>query len=1308
MMCTPFESDPSDVLDQIEGMLGGIMQSDVSWCQQRIRLARGRINASKPLDASLLESLISRCQMSAQRYQRRVQSIPQPVYDPVLPIVERRSEIVTAINTHPVVVISGETGSGKTTQIPKMCLQAGRGVRGLIGCTQPRRIAAQAMADRVAEELQTPLGELVGYQVRFREKLQKDSIIKFMTDGILLAETAHDRHLNAYDTIIIDEAHERSLNIDFLLGYLKRLLPHRPDLHIVITSATIDTQKFARHFDAAPVIEVSGRSYPVDVEYQPLVAGETEEQAVSQMKNIDLYAGVSRAVQRLNRVDPRGDILVFFSGEREIREAGDFLKKQNFRDTEILPLFARLPVAEQHRVFHPGSARRIILCTNVAETSLTVPGIRFVIDTGYVRISRYSHRSRIQRLPIEPVSQASANQRKGRCGRLGPGICIRLYSEADFELRPEYTEPEILRTSLATVILRMLTTDLGAVEDFPFLDPPAPRMINEAYHLLYELGAIKVSRQAVSMGRQLAGWPLDVRLARMLIEGSKKSCLNELIVLAAALSIQDPRERPLDVRAAADEAHERFANADSDFMSFLQLWKYLKQQRKKQSANQFRKLCKREYLNWNRINEWFDLHRQFRQQAREERLPFNHEPGSFEQIHQALLTGLLSHVGHKSPEDSSYMGPRSKVFHIFPGSDLFGRKPQWLVAAQIVETGKIYARTNALVKPEWIEAQATHLLKHHYSDPHWSRRQGQVMAWEQVTLFGLVIVEKRRVNYSRINALEARRLFIVSALVRGELNTRSGFLRNNQQVREEIEAMEHKRRKHDVMVDESVLFDFFDARIPVDVCDSVRFEKWLKQLGKQGRQQLYISHDVLLQEQAGEAPHELYPDMLEIGGAKLPLSYQFRPGDVDDGVTLVVPLDRLNTLEEGHLQWLVPGLLRDKVIALIKNLPKPQRRVLTPVPRFADAALERLHGAYPAPLLRALAGALQDMTGMEIDTSSFDEGQLPDYLRYRLQLVDENKKEIAVSRDLKSLQHRFGREAKRQFMEGLGVDQQRDNETSWVFGDLPRSIRVKGGCGQYTEAWPAIVDQGDAVGLRMYDTAEEALQEHHQGVLRLLALKLCGKLGDLTKHHGLSASGLMVWSAMGSAGSLVTDLVESALVLSAGNLPAAVRDEPAFLELHSGVRAELGPVFRGHSACLEKVLKIWGELSAKLDDTYYHYRPQVFNDMRSQLDDMVYDGFLQALSPARLQHYPRYLEAMAVRLLSVDKDPRRDAIRMQKIEPFWQQYLLLLEQGRIYDDVMDEYRWLIEEFRVSLFAQQLGTCTKVSVQRLLEAQQKVI
>ncbi len=1219
-------------------------------------------------------------------------------YDSALPISRHRDAIVAAIKSSPVLVIAGETGSGKTTQIPKMCIEAGRGVHGLIGCTQPRRIAARAMADRVAEELHSKLGEYVGYQVRFRQKLGKDTIIKFMTDGVLLAETHHDKMLNAYDTIIIDEAHERSLNIDFLIGYLKQLLGRRPDLRVIITSATIDTDKFSAHFSAAPVIAVSGRGFPVDIRYQPLVDEED-----SPGKGRGLYAGIARAIRSLNRVDPMGDTLVFLSGEREIQEARDFLQHQNFRHSEILPLFARLAVAEQRRVFRPGPARRIILSTNVAETSLTVPRIRFVIDSGFARVSRYSHRSRVQRLPIEAVSQAAANQRKGRCGRVGPGVCVRLYSEDDFNLRPEFTEPEILRTSLASVILRMLNAGLGVIEDFPFLDPPAPRMINDAYQLLFELGAIDVRRALVDLGRRLARWPLDVRLARMLLEGARQACLREMLVLVPALSIQDPRERPLDDTAAADEAHARFEDEKSDFVAYLKLWDYLSQQRRERSASQFRKLCRREYLNWQRINEWFDLRRQLVDQAREERLRINSKAATYEQVHKTLLTGLLSHVGHKNPEDGSYTGPRSKTFFVFPGSGLFDKKPQWLMAAEIIATNKTWARRNAVIATEWIEAQAGHLLKHHYFDPHWSRKQGRVLAWEQVSLFGLIIVECRRVNYAPIDSAEARRLFISAALVGGELDTRAHFMQSNEQTRKEVEALEHKRRRHDVMADESALFDFFDARIPDHVCDSHGFEKWLKRLGKSGRAQLIISHDVLLREEAGIVPPELYPDFFETGLQKLPLSYHFKPGDAADGVTLHVPLAKLNTLKAGHLQWLVPGLQREKITALIRTLPKPQRRGLTPVPQFAQAALERLQGRYPAPFLAELARVLQTMTGMEIDAGAFDEPSLPAHLRLRLRVLDDEGHCMAVSRDLKKLQQRFGEQARRHFMDELGGPYQRDGEHEWVFGELPVSVLTNDGSGQKTEAWPGLVDQQDAVGLHLYATCSEAAHEHYFGVLRLLSLCLCSKVRDLVKHHGLSAASLLAWRTVGSGQTLLAGLADYSLALTAGDRPGGVRTAADFSTLLEATRAKLGPVFRQQAGYLDAALKIWNTISVKLDDDFEHARPVVYRDMRSQLDDMIYDGFLTELLPSRLEHYPRYLEATLVRLAGIEHDPQRDRQRLQQVEGFWQQYQQLLAQGREYDEAVDRYRWLIEEFRVSLFAQQLGTQAKVSVQRLHKA-----
>ncbi len=1007
-----------------------------------------------------------------------------PNYDPALPITAHREDIVKAIREEQVLIVAGETGSGKTTQIPKMCLEAGRGEKGLIACTQPRRIAARAMAERVSEELGEPAGGrgakrfegLVGYRVRFRDFTSRNNRIRFMTDGIMLAELGGNPRLKHYDTIIIDEAHERSLNIDFLLGYLKRLLPGRPDLRLIITSATIDTEKFSRHFDNARVIEVSGRGYPVDIVYRPL--GEGDDGGGPESR--DLYQGIADAVRSLDHQDSSkdkgGDVLVFLSGEREIREASDFLARQAFRHTEVLPLYGRLSASEQHRVFHPGPERRVILATNIAETSLTVPRIRSVIDSGFARISRYAHRSRIQRLPIEPISQASANQRAGRCGRLGPGTCVRLYSEDDFNNRPEFTEPEILRTSLATVILQMLCMGLGDVEDFPFVDPPAPRMINDAYNLLFELGALEASRSVTPLGRRLVRWPLDVRLGRMVLEGDRQGCLENVMVLAAAQSIQDPRERPMDHQQQADEAHARFTDPKSDFAGLLRLWRYLRKQRSKHSGNQFRKLCRREFLNWQRVLEWFDLYQQLRVQAREENMKLSGKPsgrtdgeeGVDVPIHKALLSGLLSQVGQRIPESHAYQGARSRQFYIFPGSGLFKSGPQWLMSAEIVETTRLFARLNAAIKPEWIEEQGAHLLKHHLFDPHWSRRSGRVMAWEQVSLYGLVIVEKRRVSYADKAPEEAREIFILHALVRGEFNTRAPFMQRNAELLEEVEKLEHKRRRRDVVSDERAQFDFFDARIPPEVNSAKAFERWFSGLARQERDALIMGMDVLMRDDAGLAPEEQFPDFIEVKGQRFPLDYHFEPGHAADGVTVTVPLELLNTLDPSRLSWLVPGLRRDKVIALIKQLPKPLRRALTPAPQFADAALEAIGDPGGASIETSLAREFSRITGERVEPEVLDEANIDAHLRMRIRVVDDQDTELAAGRDLAALQERLGGSARRKFMDRQGGDINRDDAREWDFGTLEPSVTTEAGvtagarrprrwaCGcSYEDAWMA-------------------------------------------------------------------------------------------------------------------------------------------------------------------------------------------------------------------------------------------------------------
>ncbi len=967
-------------------------------------------------------------------------------------------------------------------------------------------------------------------------------------------------------------------------------------------------------------------------------------------------------------------------------------------NTEILPLYARLSSAEQRRVFHPGAKRRIILATNVAETSLTVPRIRFVIDSGLARISRYGHRSRIQRLPIEPVSQASASQRAGRCGRLGPGTCIRLYSEADFESRPEFTEPEILRTSLASVILRMLTMGLGSVEEFPFVDRPAPRMINDAYQLLFELAAVDESREVTELGKKLARWPLDVRLARIVEEGARHQCLEDIMVLVAALSIQDPRERPLDAQAAADEMHSRFSDEKSDFVTLLKLWQYLRSTRKTVSGNQFRKRCRREFLNWQRVLEWFDLYQQLRDQAREGRMRLSGRRGDYAQLHKSLLSGLLSHCGLKHPEDRSYSGVRSRSFHIFPGSGLFGSSPKWLMAAEIVETTRPYARINAAIEPEWIEQTGRHLLKHRYFDPHWSRRRGSVMAWEQVSLYGLVLVEKRRVRFASLEPQEARRIFILEAIVRGELNTRATFKAHNKKIRAEVEALEHKRRKRDVLADEHDLYEFFDTRIPNHVNSAHSFEKWLEGLEEGGRELLYLGHEVLMREGARLAPQELFPDRLAFNGRQFQISYHFEPGHEEDGVTLSVPLEWLNTLDPGKLQWLVPGLLHDKLVALIRQLPKPLRRVLTPAPAFADALVESMQGREGESMLAVCAEEMSRLTGLQVQSADLDEESIPYHLRFLIRVTDGSGKEVALGRDLAAIQDTLGRRAQRRFMDMQGAGFNRDGETDWTFGRVQESLKT----GDGARSWPALVDQETAVGLRLYDTWGESARSHVAGVMRLLRLRLVDKLKYLKSHHGLSGEALLAWSSVGSADFLVTDLVNRCLVDTAGEV-SIIRERDSFDSLCAMVRARIGSTLQAHALILNEILVLHGTVARVVHGGLETRHPGIFADVSGQLEDMVYPGFLSDLESGRILHYPRYLNAIKERLVQVEQNPARDHQRMVKIEPWWHRYLDGIEAGCIYDDAMDAYRWLVEEYRVSLFAQRLGTAEKVSEKRLAEA-----
>ena len=969
-----------------------------------------------------------------QRVAQRAAATPRITFPDNLPVSQKQQDIADAIRDHQVVIVAGETGSGKTTQLPKICLALGRGVKGLIGHTQPRRLAARTVANRIAEELETTPGGTVGYKVRFNDQVSETTQVKLMTDGILLAEIQQDRLLLQYDTIIIDEAHERSLNIDFLLGYLRELLPRRPDLKVIITSATIDPQRFSRHFNNAPVIEVSGRTYPVDVRYRPVVedAEDTER---------DQLQAIFDAVDELSS-EGRGDILIFMSGEREIRDTADALMKRDLPHTEILPLYARLSNAEQNRVFQAHSGRRIVLATNVAETSLTVPGIKYVIDPGTARISRYSYRTKVQRLPIEPISQASANQRKGRCGRVSEGICIRLYSEDDFLSRPAFTDPEILRTNLASVILQMTALGLGDIAAFPFVEAPDKRNIQDGVRLLEELGAITLSEEGAykltPSGRSLAQLPVDPRLARMVLEAQKFGCVREVMIIAAALSIQDPRERPVEKQQASDEKHRRFADKESDFLAFVNLWNYLQEQQKALSGNQFRRQCKSDYLNYLRVREWQDIYTQLRQVVRELGMPLNSEPAPYREVHCALLTGLLSHIGQKDAEKQEFTGARNARFAIFPGSGLFKKPPKWTVVAELVETSRLWGRVAARIDPEWIEPLAQHLLKRSYSEPHWEKAQGAVMATEKVTLYGLPIVQARKVNYSRIDPQLSRELFIRHALVEGDWQTRHAFFRNNLKLRSEIEDLEHKSRRRDILVDDETLFAFYDRRIGSEVVSARHFDSWWKQASKDNPDLLSFDKQMLIKDGAEKVSQLDYPNFWHQGNLKLRLSYQFEPGADADGVTVHIPLPLLNQVDEAGFEWQIPGVRRELIIALIKSLPKPVRRNFVPAPNYAEAFLGRVT-ALEQPLLDALEREFRRMSGVTIERDAWQWDQVPDHLKMTFRVVDEHNRKLQEGKDL----HQLKQVLKGKVQETLsnvaddGLEQR--GLHLWSFGDLPQS-----------------------------------------------------------------------------------------------------------------------------------------------------------------------------------------------------------------------------------------------------------------------------
>ncbi|WP_181805813.1 ATP-dependent RNA helicase HrpA [Streptomyces shenzhenensis] len=1273
--------------------------------------------------AAVLAEIEAEVARAEERMAGRRAVVPTVSYPEQLPVSQKKDQIAEAIRDHQVVIVAGETGSGKTTQIPKICLELGRGVRGMIGHTQPRRIAARTVAERVAEELRTPLGESVGWKVRFTDQVNPDAtFIKLMTDGILLAEIQTDRELRAYDTIIIDEAHERSLNIDFLLGYLAQLLPRRPDLKVVITSATIDPERFSRHFGDAPIIEVSGRTYPVEVRYRPLLEEDTED------ADRDQITAICDAVEELQG-EGQGDILVFLSGEREIRDTADALTKKNYpraggadgQRIEVLPLYARLSHAEQHRVFQPHTGRRIVLATNVAETSLTVPGIKYVIDPGFARISRYSHRTKVQRLPIEAISQASANQRKGRCGRTSDGICIRLYSEDDFVSRPEFTDAEILRTNLASVILQMTAAGLGDIEKFPFIDPPDHRNIRDGVQLLQELGAIDPAekdprRRLTETGRKLAQLPVDPRLARMVLEADKNGCVREVMVIAAALSIQDPRERPAEKQTQADQQHARFRDETSDFLAFLNLWKYVREQQRERGSSSFRRMCKQEFLNFLRIREWQDIYLQLRTVAKQMGIHLNEEDAPGDRVHVSLLAGLLSHVGMKDVKEGAkneYLGARNAKFALFPGSALFRKPPRFVMSAELVETSRLWARVNAKIEPEWVEPLAGHLLRRTYSEPHWEKDQAAVMAFEKVTLYGVPIVADRKVNYGRIDPETSRELFIRNALVEGDWRTHHKFFADNRKLLSEVEELEHRARRRDIVVDDDTLFDFYDQRVPEHVVSGAHFDSWWKRKRHEQPEFLDFEREMLIRESAEAVTKTDYPDSWRQGQLKFRVTYQFEPGADADGVTVHIPLQVLNQVKDEGFDWQIPGLREEVVTELIRTLPKPIRRNYVPAPNFAKRFLDT---AVPLqePLTTTMARELKRMVGVPFEAEDFDWAKVPDHLKITFRIVDERRRKLAEDKDLEALKLRLRPKARQALSQAAaataerqgGESLERTGLTDWTIGTLTRVFETRR-AGQPVKAYPALVDDGDTVSVRLFDTEEEQTAAMWQGTRRLILRNIPVNPAKFASEKLTNAQKLALSAnPHGTIQALFDDCATAAADKLIADFGGPVWDEESYRKLFDKVRSEIVDTTVRTVAQVQQVLAAWQACERRLKGVRSPALLANLTDVRKQLDALVKPGFVTWAGIRRLPDLMRYLVAADRRLQQMPTNVQRDTTRMEKVHEMQDEYAWLLEQlpkGRPVPQQVLDIRWMLEELRVSYFAHALGTAYPISDKRIVKA-----
>jgi ATP-dependent helicase HrpA len=1321
-----------DFYAQIETQLAAAMQRDRHRLRNQLRAIRQAEQQGRPFDRNLTR-LQQQLEESVQEAERRRSLVPRIEYDEGLPVVGQREVIAQAIQEHRVVVICGETGSGKSTQLPKICLEIGRGVTGLIGHTQPRRIAARSIASRVAEELGPTGSKLVGYKIRFTDQTSPDTLVKVMTDGVLLAESQSDRYFEQYDTLIIDEAHERSLNIDFLLGYLHRLLVKRPELRLIITSATLDAQRFAEHFGhagengklvPAPIIEVSGRTYPVETLYRPLSVEDDEF-------SLDPVQGVLRGVEELAARGP-GDILVFLPTERDILEISHKLRGRQLPggSAEILPLYARLSTAEQNKVFRPHNGRRIVLATNVAESSLTVPGIRYVVDTGTARISRYSARSKLQRLPIEDISQASADQRKGRCGRVGPGVCIRLYSEEDYLRRERYTPPEIQRTNLASVVLQTLALQLGPIEDFPFLDPPRAESIRDGYKTLFELGAINFSNELTPIGRQLARLPADPRIGRILLAADKEGCLADVLIIAAALETQDPRERPADRAAAADEAHRKFLSSESDFLSYIKLWDFYAKLKEDLSRNQLRKACAQNFLSELRMREWHDVHRQllemvtqfglhvgkrrWRTEAGEE---LSKDSEVYAAIHRALLAGLLSNIAMRS-ETAEYIGAGNNRLFLWPGSGVFASKPKWIVAADLVETTKNYARTIARIDPSWIEPLAGHLVHYHYTNPTWEKRAGATMANERVSLFGLTIVPRRRVRYGPIDPLASREMMIRNGLVEGEFETRAPFFRHNQQLREELDHLAAKARRRDLLVEDQMVFDFYNARIPADVYDAPRLEKWLRSVEKDRPRILHMEPDDLLGHALDPPQPEEFPEQLDVDRLHLPLEYHFEPGAENDGLTVNVPREAIFQLSAERLNWLIPGLLVEKVEHLIRSLPKNLRRNLIPAPEVAKRVAKKLHFAKSSFLLE-VARALSAESEEPVSPEDFDLAKLPRHLVMNVRVLDERGKTVAEGRDLEVLREKVG--ATKSVAAAKAEEKSpwhRDGVKSWEWETLPESVDITRAGLSFTR-FPAIVDVQETAALRLCETLAEAEQLTWGGIRRLIVLDRPRRYREQIEHLPKLAQMQVFAAPLCKERTLIQQLIDllAQRTIDLARATPALRNSPLprtkddFHKLLKGATEQLLPAVQEVTRFAPPLFEAYHQARLALEQSRPESWQSAVEDMQQQFSELLIPNFLAEIPWTWLQHLPRYLKGISLRLqklagAGLPRDRQGLALLAPRVAA-WRDRREVHKKHHVHDPELTTFRWMLEEFRISLFAQELGTSQAISAQRLDKQWEKV-